>query len=375
MTPADWDVFIAGAGPAGAATALSLAAVAPKLRVCLAGAGAEGGFRVGESVPPLLQRFMEHLGLWQSFLAQAHQPSFRTVSTWGSARLESAEFFLQVHNTGWRLERARFDRWLASEAWQRGANRLTGKVRAVTQTGETWRINCGEAGVHTARCVVDATGRSATLSRLAGLKPVNHDRLVACVGFFEDVRNNRHPGADAAVVEACRDGWWYTAATPSGHRVAALMADSDWLRRSGAARLDVWRDYLAATGHIHALVDADRLLAPLKVWPSSSRCLDGALPAGLLAVGDAASSFDPLSSQGIVKALRSGIFASYALADYLVKGDGGQGFARYAALIRREFNGYLDTLRDYYLLEQRWPTSPFWQRRHAIDSVFKYRSS
>ncbi|PPC90352.1 MAG: hypothetical protein CTY34_08090 [Methylobacter sp.] len=369
MTAADCDVFIAGCGPAGAATAIALAAVAPKLRVCLADAGADGGFRVGESVPPLLQRFMEHLGLWPSFLAQAHQPSFRTISAWGSERMESAEFFLQVHNTGWRLDRARFDRWLASQAWQGGASGLTGKVRALTKAGENWRIDCGAAGVLTGRCVVDATGRSAALSRFAGLKPVNHDRLTACVGFFEASINKQHPAADAAVVETFREGWWYTAATPSGQRVVALMADSDWLRQSGAARLNVWRNYLTATDHVHALTDTDRLLAPLKVWPSSSRCLNDTLPAGLLAVGDAASSFDPLSSQGIIKALRSGIFASYALADYLVKGDGGQGLTRYAALIHREFNAYLNTLRNYYLLEQRWPDSPFWQRRHTINPV------
>jgi flavin-dependent dehydrogenase len=39
-----------------------------------------------------------------------------------------------------------------------------------------------------------------------------------------------------------------------------------------------------------------------------------------LAVGDAASTFDPLSSQGIVKVLRSGVCASYAIADPLTGG-------------------------------------------------------
>lgn len=364
MTDTAWDVFIAGAGPAGAATALSLAAVAPGLRVCLADVGRDDPFRVGESVPPLVQRFLDHLGVWQAFVDAGHCPSFRTLSSWGGPGLVGNEFFLHVHNTGWRLDRARFDRWLAAEAERRGALPLAATVRALATDGEGWWIDCGAAGMHTARCVVDATGRTALPSRLAGLVPVNHDRLVASVGVFPDTGDTAQPGADAVVVETFQDGWWYTAATPTGQRVVALMTDSDLVRRLGAAQLETWLEHLAATRHVHALLGAERPLAPLRLWPAGSRCLEGPFSAGLLPVGDAVSSFDPLSSQGIIKALRSGIFASYAIADRLLRSDDGRGCTRYAALMRREFEAYRTTHRDYYRQEQRWPEAPFWRRRH-----------
>ena len=51
---ADFDVLIAGAGPAGAATAISLADFAPELRVCIADLPAADGLRVGETVPEKL---------------------------------------------------------------------------------------------------------------------------------------------------------------------------------------------------------------------------------------------------------------------------------------------------------------------------------
>ena len=65
-----------------------------------------------------------------------------------------------------------------------------------------------------------------------------------------------------------------------------------------------------------------------------------------LAVGDAASRFDPLSSLGIAKALRSGIFASYASGDWLTRADAA-GLRRYRLYIRKEFNRYLETHAQY----------------------------
>jgi flavin-dependent dehydrogenase len=359
-----WDIFIAGAGPAGSATALSLASAAPELRVCLADAGDDNPFHVGESVPPLIHRFLDHLGVWQTFLAEGHRPSFRTMSAWGSPELMSNEFFLSAQNTGWVLDRARFDRWLAAQAAGRGARPLPAKVRTLTHNGEGWQIDCGKFGIHRARCVVDATGRAALLSRQAGLIPVHHDRLVASVGFFPDTGDTEQPGADAAVVETFQHGWWYTAATRTGQRVVALMTDSDLVRRLGAARLETWLEHVASTHFVRPLLSADQPLVPLRVWPASSCCLEGSFPIGLLPVGDAISCFDPLSSQGILKALRSGIFASYAIADWLLHSDDGQGCARYATLIRQEFESYRTTQHEYYRQEQRWPEAPFWQRRH-----------
>src|SRR2546422_9913481 len=62
---ADFDVLIAGAGPAGCAGAISLADFAPGLSVCLV--DAPQGFRIGETVPPQIRPVLEHLGVWRSF--------------------------------------------------------------------------------------------------------------------------------------------------------------------------------------------------------------------------------------------------------------------------------------------------------------------
>jgi hypothetical protein len=39
------------------------------------------------------------------------------------------------------------------------------------------------------------------------------------------------------------------------------------------------------------------------------------------------------------------------------------GLERYQAACAREFEAYLDTRREYYSRERRWPDAPFWRRR------------
>jgi len=84
-------------------------------------------------------------------------------------------------------------------------------------------------------------------------------------------------------------------------------------------------------------------------------------------VGDAGLCYDPISGDGVVKALRSGVFASYAIADWLRCGDP-RGLSRYRLVLQRAFATYRGALREYYALEQRWPDSPFWRRRHGMTA-------
>lgn len=360
---ADFDVLIAGAGPAGCATAISLADFAPTLTTCLLDAGRCDDERIGETVPPPVKPVLDHLGLWPAFAADGHAPSYRTLSAWGGARLASNEFLFQTQQVGWRLDRARFDAMMLRSAVARGAAPLHAKVYDLKLHEGGWRVRLGDGTVLTVRAVVDATGRSAALARLRGVRPVRLDRLVGAFMYFDDPA-----AADRElIIEAVREGWWYTAALPGGRRVIALMTDADLARRSVADR-DRWLCALAATEHIAACTSRARPFGALRLQGAGSQLLPWDDADTFLSVGDAASSFDPVSGQGIVKALRSAIFASYAIADRLERGDA-DGLRRYRTFIAAEFADYRRTLLDYYAVEQRWPDSAFWRRRHAASGA------
>jgi flavin-dependent dehydrogenase len=82
-----------------------------------------------------------------------------------------------------------------------------------------------------------------------------------------------------------------------------------------------------------------------------------------LAVGDAAQSHDPLSGQGVVRALEAGLDA----ASLVARSSAGDKAAvdRFANDAEQAFDEYLARRTAYYALETRWSCSEFWQRRRG----------
>lgn len=221
-------------------------------------------------------------------------------------------------------------------------------------------VSLGSGETVRARFLVDATGPGAVLARRLGARPRALDRLAGFVRFFRE--GPGAPGDGRTLVEAFADGWWYTAGLPNGLRVAALMTDSDLARGLGAGEPSRWPALLEAAPLTRASLDGAEPVGGLVVRTARSRRLEPAAGDGWLAVGDAASAFDPLSSQGMLKALRAGVFASYAIGDVLVRGDAG-GLEKYRGFVEAEFAAYARVRARYYAEEGRWAEGEFWARR------------
>jgi flavin-dependent dehydrogenase len=97
--------------------------------------------------------------------------------------------------------------------------------------------------------------------------------------------------------------------------------------------------------------------------PAASARLDRTAGPDWLAIGDAAASFDPLSSQGIGSALETGIAAAVACVRRL--GGDADAFTDAGARYEAAWTEYEAGRMSYYGLERRWPEAPFWARRQA----------
>ncbi len=357
------DVLILGGGPAGAATALTLKKREPSLSVVLLERSRFNTFRVGESLPPGSQAVLEELDVWEAFQAGPANPCFGVRSAWGQAKFRTDNTFFHASGHGWVMNRAWFDQMLVDRAIALGVDvrRGTRLESAVRSERGIWLVACtAEKGARVdfqARFVVDATGRGASFARQQGASPARYDRLVGCYQLFE--------GAPSAptLVECFEDGWWYSASLPNDRRIVVCFSDADLARSEGLLDPSRWMDRLQSTTETWDVVrDGVRCKGPVRTAPAQTQCLDQVAGENWLAVGDAASTYDPLSSQGILKAMRSGVFAAYALADSLDSGDDTH-LRKYRRFVADEFEGYLEARADFYAGERRWAARSFWQRR------------
>lgn len=348
------DVAVIGGGPAGAAAALTLRRHAPGRRVVLIEAGRHDRPKPGEVLPAVAQGLLRQLGAWTLFSDAAFVENRTLVSAWADEPPGEKHSIFSAHGAGWHLDRARFDRLMLRAAEVAGVEvRLGTAVRSATRENRGWRLKLVNADI-IAQAVIWATGRSWGLARHFGAKVTAHGHLAAYSRFFDGA-----PGDCRMVVEARPEGWWYSADLPGRRRVVACLTDPDL--GNGLRQADHWYRSLAATQFVARLLPAGAREITSLVKPAGTATIDPAAGERWVAAGDCLFAADPLSSRGIVHALRSGILAAYAVSDML-EGREDLARARYSMIAAQGFSDYVPMLAAHYAAAARWDT-PFWQRR------------
>ncbi|MEH6950136.1 FAD-dependent oxidoreductase [Nitrobacter sp. NHB1] len=383
-TSTTWDVVIVGSGPAGAATAITLARYGQ--RVLLVEKRGSPSFKLGESLPPA------SIGLVKHFLGDTEGPEqqlpglFSTagnVSLWATEQADTTDFFFTSTGHGLCVDRLAFDEALRTNAVAAGATLLRGvgfqSCARIADGSFNWQLTLSSGTgtrQHRARYLVDCSGRQAVVARSLGVATVpNDDRLFAYAQWFsctsgDDDRYTR--------IEAAPQGWWYSNRLPGTEgdetrRLVVWHTDKDL----PAARLAAYRQgferLLDGSTHIAPLLRARGYhpCGTIRGAPANSQRLRDFCGDAWMAVGDAAQAYDPLSSQGIDKALRTASHAGhmihYALTDCPQGTTGLDGrnayVQQYDEQQRQLWQAYLSQRDFYYGIQPRWPDQPFWQRR------------
>jgi flavin-dependent dehydrogenase len=354
--------LVVGAGPAGLGAAACLARWCDPVTVVEAGSR-DRPRRAGEHLPPAGLSELAALGLGELLGDERHDPSPGVRSAWGEELVADREYFTSAPGRGLNLRRELFDEALARHVERQGVvlrfrTRLHELVR---DSGVYTATTHGAEGPRALRAdvVVDATGRRAAAARRLGATRHRCDQLVGLVGRVEGCAPDAETGR--VHVESVEDGWWYGIQFSDGTLLAAFMTDATRVGRHPEHARGLWRERLRESKLLARLAGTGRWSGRLDVFDAATQVLECDPHDGFLAVGDAASAYDPLSSWGITKGLCDGHAGAEALARQR-DGDA-DAVAEHRSRQRRDFEAHRSRQMDFYGAETRWPQSPFWRAR------------
>ncbi len=325
------DVVILGAGPAGAATAIQCARHG--LRVFLIERAEFPRSAPGETLHPGLLPLLKELGVEDRVLSagflrhEGHHVHWNEPERFIAFGDDATGPWLGLQ--AWRPD---FDAILLERSRELGA--IICKPDHVT---DLVMDNRHIIGVETATravstsFIVDATGRRRWLAQKMGLKTEYHSaRRIAWYGYAEGDCPAR---AKAPVLRADSTGWTWVA------RVRSNIYQWTRLNLNNHRPQEGWMP-----DELVGLRSCGRVCGADVTWRIALKPAD----ANYFLVGDAACILDPASSHGVLKAIMSGMMASYLIAR-IKSGYVSNEFAarHYSDWIRRSFEhdrAHLSTL-------------------------------
>lgn len=319
----DFDAIIVGAGPAGAASAISLSrrgySVAlidkeefPREKLC------------GDFINPSNWPMLDRLGVTRQLFAQDHElvTAFRITAVSGAVAEAALPTIDGTPVYGLGLRRFFFDQILLQKAREEGATAMLGyRVKALHRQADGWRVSHGRGeSVEelNARVVIGADGRNSWVAHHLGMaRPAAHGG--GRIGF--QLRLNYSPGLQRRIEIHL---------FPGGY--AGLLGLGDGTINLGFA---VDRKRLGEHVSIEALLESH-----LPRNPHLKEVLCSSEPVGIarstypvyfpprrsvgdrvVLVGDAARVNEPVSGEGIFFAMRSGAIAAGTVDQAFSQGD------------------------------------------------------
>jgi flavin-dependent dehydrogenase len=369
---ADYDVIIAGGGPAGSSAAIHLAQSGlnvlvveqkkfPRAKLC------------GEFISPECFDHFKKLGVAEEMLACNPATLTETVfySRRGHRISVPSGWFATRSALG--LSRAEMDHNLLRRAAAVGTDVLENAT--VTDVidcddricGLRIRTNDEERAYH-AKITIDATGRPRILSRKvhddAGEKPPRERaRLVAFKAHFA----NTSVAPGACEIYSYRRGYGGISTIEKGlSNVCFIVAAKDVRHLHSDPELVLQNTLMTNRRAAQVLASATRSSEWLSVSVDSFGLQDPTPKPGLIAIGDSASFIDPFTGSGMLMALESG-----ELAAKLIVNDRNDVFSTVCDSGRPPLNSLIDLANDY-ALEYRKTFGPRlrtcrWLRRTAYN--------
>ena len=320
-----YDVIVIGGGPAGSTTAALVAEYGH--RVLLLERDKFPRFQIGESLMPGTYWSFKRLGILDKLKESAFVRKYSVQFFSGSGK-GSVPFYFNRHDphessVTWQVLRSEFDQLMLDNAAKKGAEVKQGasvlqvNFEGKRATGVQVKFRNGRVKDVSADVVVDATGRSALISRRLKTKTVEPKLKKASI-FTHYKGAHRDAGIDegATLILNSKDkaSWFWSIPLQNDVVSVGVVGGLDYLlqNRKGSPQ-EIFEEELELCPRMKERLEGATQLFDMKVTQDFSYRSSVLSGPGWLLVGDAYGFVDPVYSSGVFLALKSGEMAADAI--------------------------------------------------------------
>lgn len=346
----DADVIVVGGGPAGAATAWSLAgegmdvlvldrAKFPRDKIC------------AEYLSPQASRILSDMGVLDEIerTNPGHLAGMKIRAPNG--HIANGEFAANHGFQGFRDKGLAIRRTILDDIVLRGARSAGARVKESVRVTDLSRDSSARVnGVVTlaaggqpqtllARHVVGADGLRSVVGKRLGLTGTSRiwPRRIALVAHYRNVRDL----TDMGEMHVEHDGYFGIVEVGGGIMNVAIVVPISRAKEIGEGKDEFFERWISARPHLaKRFVGAERI-TPVRATGPFATASRRAWAPGAALVGDAADFFDPFTGEGIYAALRGGELLAPYLAEAMRRNpeDESRILSGYDAARKREFGG------------------------------------
>ncbi len=362
--PTSVDIIVAGGGPAGATISRLLAGLG--YRAVLLEKRRFPRHQIGESLTPSILPVLDFLGVRTRVEEAGFLRMVGHTVCWGSAQPRTSYYSADHTRCGFQAWRADFDQILLEHARSSGVQVIEGQAVNYVGLDEGAGVTVRTRQGHLATSFfVDASGHAGVLARQGLRRRDDTFQTLALTAYWQGATGPAGSDFANTLLETYADGLVWSVPLHNGLRNVTLLVD--WQRGAGIRQVGLGQFYLAElrkVPYVSGLLEGAHLARPPRAFDASWYTASAFAGERFLLVGDAGLFIDPLSSEGVHKAMASAITGAAVVNTILQRSArAGHAIQFYAEGQQATYNAHYHESARYYREEERWLDQPFWQRR------------
>jgi flavin-dependent dehydrogenase len=366
--PTTADILVAGGGPAGATIARLLAGFG--FRVVLLEKRRFPRHQIGESLTPQILPILDFLGVRSQVEAAGFLRMAGHTVCWGSSQPRTSYYSPDHTRHGFQAWREDFDFLLLTHAQNGGVQVIEGTAVDSVTLGSSGVVAHTRQGSYIASFFIDASGHSGILARQGMRQRDATFQTLALTGYWQNAANPAGIDHANTILETYSHGLVWSVPLHNGLRNVTLLIDwhlGDRIRQAGLEPF--YYSELRQVSYVTSLLADARLAQPLRVFDATWYTASTFAGERFLLVGDAGLFVDPLSSEGVHKAMASAITGAVVVNTVLKRPATAKAAIRfYEENQRHTYDSHYAESARYYGEERRWPDALFWKKRGQSPS-------